>query len=168
MLLVELPAKADYALPSVEDRLIVLANSVVVLSSSSSAVDRDKSLRFQSGKTTNTLPIDLMWLADRINSGSICFGVHREKMNEYLKQICKISKQPMLLEIVRCSNDNTYFIAGIWPYECDRVYDKACLEGFPLLNMNKDDVIRIGGPRQFESLLLRQSALNLAKLEKQN
>lgn len=70
--------------------------------------------------------IDLFWLADRIDSDTICCGRHEEAMRKYLAGLDR--KLPIVAELVAVKKGEKPFVAGLWPLTAERVCEHLALE----------------------------------------
>ncbi len=106
-LLVANHAVADYALPPVKERLVLLLDP--------NDVKLDKvALAFSVGNSEHAFNVDRFWMQDRIWSDGICVGVQdsdsrssHTRIREVQRALAKKRKFPLLIELVRVAGTSS-------------------------------------------------------------
>ncbi|MBI3270480.1 MAG: hypothetical protein HYZ53_15835 [Planctomycetes bacterium] len=158
-------AYADYDLPKAEERYFLLADewelaSGPVNSRTGHGGAQGRAahvLRTQSNRSEFEWPIDLFWLADRVDSDSICTGTHLQRMEEYLAGLQgkegwhdsgeggpRKCSRSLLVEVVSTKKGGVLFVAGIWILDPQAVYARACARGSDMLGADPGVVKAMG------------------------
>lgn len=128
-------ARADYELPrAAEQRWLVAAEWELARGASPEA------FRLEARRDGRSLSwrIDLFWLADRVDSDSICTGSHRAAMGKYLDRLIALPKPrpALLVELVAAEARGALFVAGLWVHDPARTHQRACQVGAPMLKLD--------------------------------
>lgn len=150
-------AFGSYFLPAIAERHYVLADTWSI---------KGDHVFVTHGKKKYTFKVDVFWLADRINSGSICTGSHKQAMRAYLDTLAKRKKKPPLfLELINLKKGKKLFVAGVWPHEKTKMLLRMKAGVSPKL-LPYADAIKLKDPKTVDALLKKASAAGWKALQK--
>ncbi len=157
------PALADYVLPPVVERYIVLADSWKLLRSS----DGNDCVEVSRASKKYVWTIDKFMLADRTVSDSICTGTWKTFTRGYLDDLNKLPPHTALeLELVNNKAAAPLVVAGLWPVDFAQKWQKACIYGSRVLELPPDKVKAIGSPTNYKRKIIECSDQQWLKLSK--
>ena len=111
-------------------------------------------LTFERNGNLETWGVDEFWLADRINSDSICTGGHRERMKEYIAGLQALQPTPpLLVEQVRVKDTPGFFVAGLWSIDAEAAYTRGCEHGSHVVGLSADEVKTCGSAEAYVKLI---------------
>jgi len=154
-------ALADYMLPAAKRTLIILAENWEVQNLNSKpcvSVARD-SRNFKWN-------VDLMWLADRINSDSICTGDHQRLMKEYLAKVQSSTRNKPLMIELSSLDDKSFFVSGLWLFDEKASFERGVKYGSRLLGLTKEQVSAFKTPQEYAKRAISVSRDNWGVLSK--
>lgn len=139
----ECRALADYYLPPAKKTWMLLTDNWKI-KNTSPGINQVKMLAVNHAGKTYSFPIEKMWLADRINSDSICVGTHSALMDEYLAELEASARNlPLMIELVEVKAPSR-FVAGLWLFNVDSVFDREAHYGAHRFNLSADQVKKLG------------------------
>jgi hypothetical protein len=139
------PSWADYYLPPAQERFMVLASKWQI---------KDGMLMLKLNGKQRQWKIEPFWLADRVDSDSICTGGYQSKMTAYLAKLGHLSgESPLLVELVAVRKGETLFVAGLWQYENLKSYENARQYGSAILGMSPQQIEKLGSRAAYEKNL---------------
>lgn len=159
------PSRADYVLPEVDERYILVLDLWEFESPADSGAlvpegppgkesGADPALAALEEGRENTWRIDLFWLADRIDSDSICTGDHVKSMREYLARVAREGAgKRLVVEIVSAEGSKGLFVAGLWILDPETAYDRATRHGSGLLGLEASAVADLGSAEAYVARL---------------
>jgi len=104
------------------------------------------------------LPIDLLFLASRIDSNLLCTGGGEGKMIAYLESVQKQhGRQPLVVEVASLEKGGKLFDAGLWLMDDSSQYKSACQYGSDLLNLDAARVRALGDAIEYRRKLVELS-----------
>ena len=119
--------QASYILPTIVAHHFVVADDWKIEGHTVIVKHAKKVYRFR---------IDLFWLADRINSDSICTGTFEPAMRAHVKRLAKKPKAkqkrpPLVLELVNLKKGAKLFVVGAWRDEGNDLFWRVKGGGAP-------------------------------------
>lgn len=117
--------------------------------------------------------VNLFWLADQINSDSICTGTHEKEMTKYLNGIEeelraaereKRKPPKYVVRVVSERKGGPLFVAGVFEVRPEQDFERSLKFGSPMLQMTPEQVQALKTVDNYVRRLQEQSELNFAAL----
>lgn len=114
-------------------------------------------LAIEHRKKKLTYKVDLFWLADRVNSNSICLGGHIQEMSRYLDALAlRAIKPELLVELCNTKKKPKLFVAGVWAYD-DALFHRVKGGGSPKLLPYKE-AVKLPDRKALDKVIAKASA----------
>lgn len=127
-----LAVQANYYLPEPKARFMVIANDWNINLNDWNILSNGKprQLNVTKGAKKYTWTINSLWLADRVNSDSICTGNYHETTRAYLEKLQSGNpKGPLLVELIDTDGKAKLFVAGLWKFDSRKGFENGSLIG---------------------------------------
>ncbi len=150
------PVLANYILPPTDARLLFVIDDWALTWQDAADAKGQPSvtLTFERGGKKESWRVDVFWLADRIDSNSICAGSHTAEMKEYVASVQGTQPRvPLLVEAVRVAGEKELFVAGLWRIEAEKAYANGCERGSWVLELKAEDVKACGSAEAYVNLI---------------
>jgi len=136
LLITSMPAVfANYYLPPAKQSLKILSPNWQIKN-----VDSTPQLTVDRAHRAFDWKVELMWLADRVDSNSICTGQHQRVMKEYLQKLQASQRNKPLLIELSTVDGKSFFVSGLWLFDSKTSFDIGTRFGSPLLKLTKDQI----------------------------
>lgn len=133
-----------------------------------SDIESAPKVEVKNGKRSFSWPVNLMWLADRTNSNSICTGQYKEVAKELLGKLqASMRNRPLIIELVSVESGSR-FVAGLWLFNAEAGFERGGAYGSPAFGWTPEQVKSFGTTSVYEQKAKEMSDKNWAKLHSES
>lgn len=162
-------AAADDSLEPATDSRVLVAETWSLNSESVSVCTNGEifareawSLSVTRDGVTHSIPVNRVWLADRIDSNLIGKGNHEARMNGYLRELeagaaAAPARPALVIELASTAASGRFFVAGVWIADREVFWKTSSEHGSRLLGLDADQVRALGSAEALEGRLRERS-----------